>query len=210
MEHPKPRLNARLTPVQAEALEARFALRLSARLNEGNQAFSHDISERLRVARMQAVTAARAAASVKASQKSPQTAPQLGLALAGASGSSSAGGHAWLAGQQRDHSHGRRMDDGPTAWGWRLASALPIIALVVGLWAISHWYQGEQVRAAATVDLALLTDELPPAAYIDPGFEEFLKTTLSAQVQEDTPGVPADQDAPAPVESLENRDPVKS
>jgi hypothetical protein len=30
----------------------------------------------------------------------------------------------------------------------------------------------------AEVDVALLTDELPPAAFADPGFLQFLKTDL--------------------------------
>jgi hypothetical protein len=37
----------------------------------------------------------------------------------------------------------------------------------------------DQYRAdeLADVDVELLTDELPPAAYTDPGFIEFLRTT---------------------------------
>jgi hypothetical protein len=33
----------------------------------------------------------------------------------------------------------------------------------------------EQVDAAAEIDAALLADDLPPAAYSDPGFLAFLK-----------------------------------
>ena len=33
---------------------------------------------------------------------------------------------------------------------------------------------------AAEVDAALLTDDLPPAAYTDPGFAQFLKTKGAA------------------------------
>ena len=57
----KTRSNTPLTDAQREALEARFALRLTARLEDGVQALPHDITERLRVARLQAVDAARAA-----------------------------------------------------------------------------------------------------------------------------------------------------
>jgi hypothetical protein len=108
----------------------------------------------------------------------PQYAPtrQLaGLSVAGSSGQATLSG--WGAGTpQRDPSHGRRLDDGPLPWGWRLASALPILALVLGLWGIQSWYRSEKVQAATDVDMALLTDDLPPAAYADPGFEEYLRT----------------------------------
>ncbi|HET8871982.1 MAG TPA: DUF3619 family protein, partial [Aquabacterium sp.] len=65
--------------------------------------------------------------------------------------------------------------DAPLGWGWRLASALPLIALVAGLWGIHTWYRHEQLQAATDVDMALLTDDLPPNAYSDPGFEEYLR-----------------------------------
>ena len=58
----------------------------------------------------------------------------------------------------------------------RLASALPVMVLVAGLVAI-HVVQNEQrASEVAEVDAALLTDDLPPSAYTDPGFVEFLRT----------------------------------
>ncbi len=63
----------------------------------------------------------------------------------------------------------------PSLWQ-RLASALPLIVLVAGLVTI-HVVQNEhRAREVAEVDAALLTDDLPPAAYADPGFVQFLKT----------------------------------
>jgi Protein of unknown function (DUF3619) len=202
------RPSQRPTPGQAEAFEARFALRVSARLDDGAQTLPHDISERLRIARAQAVSAARATAAVRASQTAPEWAPVTsGLALAGGAPRS---GWAQQPGHQRDQHHGRRLEDAPTGWGWRLASALPIVALAIGLWGISQWYQNLQVQAAADVDMALLSDDLPPAAYTDPGFEEFLRTNFSAEGEQPLDGEAThDSDAPA-VESLETRDPVES
>ena len=51
---------------------------------------------------------------------------------------------------------------------------MPLLLLVIGLLLIEHgqWY--EQVLAAAEIDTALLSDNLPPAAYGDPGFSEYL------------------------------------
>lgn len=64
---------------------------------------------------------------------------------------------------------------GGGGWWVKLASALPLAALVVGLLLISEWHSSEQVSAAAEIDAALLADELPLRAYNDPGFVEFLK-----------------------------------
>ena len=52
---------------------------------------------------------------------------------------------------------------------------LPLLVLVSGLLMIERWAQQEQVLAAAEIDTQLLSDDLPPAAYSDPGFGEFLR-----------------------------------
>ena len=174
--------NTPLSRAQIEAIEARFALRVSARLDESPKALPHDITERLRVAREQAVRAAVLARPQVAVAAAPTYVPtaQLaggGMRLAGSGSSGQTAMPGWDAGMHhRDTSHGRPMDEGPLPWGWRLASALPALALVVGLWGIHAWYQSEKVQAASDVDMALLTDDLPPAAYADPGFEEYLQT----------------------------------
>ncbi|HSV81930.1 MAG TPA: DUF3619 family protein [Ramlibacter sp.] len=60
-------------------------------------------------------------------------------------------------------------------WG-RVASVLPLLALAAGL-VLLHGLQSERrVNELAEVDQALLTDDLPPAAYADPGFVQFLKS----------------------------------
>lgn len=189
----------RRTPAQTEALQARFALRVSARLDDAAQALPHDITERLRIARMQAVDAARAAA-VRTVVTAPVAAPQTQWVLAGAG--AGAGNTPTAAAPWHNHNrrpdHGRNLDDAPTGWGWRLASALPLLALVVGLWGINQWYQQQQVEALTDVDIALLTDELPPTAYTDPGFEEFLRVGTDAPVQMDAiEPLPQAPEAPA-------------
>jgi hypothetical protein len=64
----------------------------------------------------------------------------------------------------------------PSFW-WRLASVLPGILLVAGLVAIEVQHDDEVARTAADIDAALLSDDLPPTAYTDPGFAEFLKAS---------------------------------
>ena len=184
-----------LTDAQREAIEARFAMRLSARLDEGAQALPHDISERLRVAREQAVRVAlagRLSAAVEVAHVSTPVV-QAELTLAGAGGAltgQTAGIPAWReAAQARTPSHGRKLDDGPLGWGWRLATVVPVLALLAGLWGVNHYQKQEQVEATTDVDMALLTDELPPDAYSDPGFEAYLKDDTGPTVRavEDMP-----------------------
>jgi Protein of unknown function (DUF3619) len=62
----------------------------------------------------------------------------------------------------------------PSLW-LRLVSALPLAVLVAGLVFIQHHHELQQIEVAAEIDSALLADDLPPAAYGDPGFSEFLR-----------------------------------
>lgn len=130
-----------------DALQARFALRVAASLSEQADALPHDIGERLRVAREQAVAHARQARltqPVAASQVSVQSSGSLAL--------------------------------GPSPSLWhRLASVLPLMMLVLGLVLIQHLHEQAEIQAAAEVDAALLADDLPPEAYGDPGFVAYLK-----------------------------------
>jgi hypothetical protein len=140
-------LPPRLDP---EALEARFALRLTARLSEGSEDVSHDVSERLRVARDQALERARAARRLTAASAEVAVA-----VVASGSGTASLGG-------------------GPASWWVRLASLIPFAALIAGLLLIQQIQQQEEIDTAAEIDTDLLSDDLPPDAYSDPGFKEFL------------------------------------
>ena len=134
-------------------LQDAYAQRLTARLSGGLDELPHDISERLRAARVRAVTQ-RKVVSVQ---------PALGRAMAGAAvGVVGAGA-------------GGQSDDNLGFLG-RLASALPIIALVAGLVGIHGIQADRRAVEIAEVDAAILTDDLPPSAYVDPGFAQFLKS----------------------------------
>jgi hypothetical protein len=112
----------------------------------------HDVAERLRFAREKAVARAhevRSKAPVAASAAVLVGSSSQGIALLG----------------------------GFVPWWQRAASMLPLVMLVLGMVAIDHWAVREQVLAAADFDTQLLADDLPPAAYSDPGFAEFLRTT---------------------------------
>jgi len=120
---------------------------ISRRLNEHAADLPHDITERLRVARMQAL-----------SQRKPEPlrifVPH--LATPGGPGMGNS-------------------DEGLNLWS-RIASVLPIIFLLLGL-ATIHIFQNEnRANEIAQLDAELLIDDLPPAAYTDPGFLIFLKS----------------------------------
>ena len=134
-----------------EGLEARFGVRVAAMLGERAATTAPDISERLRFAREQALQRGRAARS-PALLPTAVAVPNGGPALV---------------------MHGPRS----TPWWLRLASVLPLCALVAGLLLIQESNTRAQISAAAEVDAALLSDDLPPTAYADPGFGEFLKTS---------------------------------
>ena len=81
------------------------------------------------------------------------------------------------------HSDGSLTLSGPPNEGlglWSiLGSALPLLALLAGLVTV-QWLDREQtVSDLAEIDTALLVDDLPPAAYSDPGFVQFLRQSGS-------------------------------
>ncbi len=146
--------------VELDARMARFGLRVTAGLTERSAALPHDVTERLRFAREQAL--ARAAQARAASASATQVAPQTSSASLVHQGSTLA-----LGGGPRGGSDGG-------LWA-KLVSALPLLALVAGLLLMQHSRYNQQIAAAAEVDTALLSDSLPPSAFRDPGFAEFLR-----------------------------------
>jgi len=79
----------------------------------------------------------------------------------------------------------QQMGDGTLTMGapWRgwtpLASLFPMVLLVVGLLTINVVLDEYRANEVAEVDSALLTDDLPPTAYTDPGFVQFLKLSVT-------------------------------
>lgn len=131
------------------ALEVRLAASLVSVLTPGLNGLPHDVTERLRFAREKAVSSARQHRLAK-----PAGA---GLVAVSPSGAAVLGGF----------SH----------WWQRAIAVLPLLVLVAGLVAIDDRAVREQVLAAAEIDTQLLSDQLPPAAYSDPGFAEFLRSS---------------------------------
>jgi len=131
----------------AESMTNRQGLKLAAQLNLGATELPYDISERLRAARERAV----AQRKVETVRHAPIWVSQGGTAALGWGGEESMG-----------------------LFG-RLSAILAMVVLVIGLMGISDFQSDERARELADVDVALLTDELPPQAFADPGFIQFLQ-----------------------------------
>jgi len=58
--------------------------------------------------------------------------------------------------------------------GW-LPQVVPLLVLVAGLLSMSYWHQNRYTEEIAEIDAQMLVDELPPSAYLDRGFDSWLK-----------------------------------
>ena len=132
--------------MQRDAFEDALGQKIAARLTDTAEHLPHDISERLKAARMQALAKRKVVPLVTATTTSVH------------------GGVATM------HMGGSE----PSRWN-RFASLLPLFVLIAGLLAIAIVAEDNRTKEIADVDTELLTDVLPPAAYTDPGFAQFLR-----------------------------------
>ena len=138
------------SPEQAAEL---FARRLTARLSADTDDLPYDISERLRAAREQALAQRKKVVPVRE-------------------------WHHATAVQRQGHTATLGSGDNEGRTWWRaLISAVPLVALLVGLVVVDSFQDESGATEVAEIDAALLTDDLPPAAYADPGFVQYLQST---------------------------------
>ena len=147
----------KIQKLQSEQQVDRLGHLLSRQLTLATPELPHDIAERLRIARQTAVAHRRPLARTRLSATTQ----------AHADGSLTA-----------------PTDEGLNIWSI-LASALPLLVLLAGLMTIQGVLQDNLTAEIAATDAALLTDELPPDAYTDPGFAQFLKKGLSGSAAQD-------------------------
>jgi hypothetical protein len=132
----------------SEASQDRFGRQVAARLSAATAELPYNVSERLRAARVQAIA-----------RRKPAVVPTLFPVRA-------SGGTATLGFGNKRVSLWRQV-----------ATALPLIVLAAGLILIHTVQNDWRATEVAEVDAALLTDDLPPSAYADPGFVQFLKSS---------------------------------
>ena len=134
-----------MKPSTAPSNEDQFGHIVARALSANLEQMPYEVQERLRAARMRAV-AARRVGPILVAQTEVQHVGHGTLSL----------GAPWK--------------------GWTpLASMFPIALLLVGLFTINLVLDEYRANEVAEVDAALLTDDLPPHAYTDPGFLQFLK-----------------------------------
>lgn len=132
-----------------EQLVNQLGLKITARLTESTDHMPQDITERLRAARVQAVDKRKLLLQQAANLQFAQH-------RSGTLTASQAGWHA--------------------NWWQRLGGAGLLLILAVGLMLINVVQNELGAREMAAIDAAILTDDLPPAAYLDVGFAQFLKS----------------------------------
>lgn len=125
-------------------------LKLASRLNDAAEVLPHDITERLRFARQQALDKRKTLLVVQTASASETI--------------SNGGGTAAISGF-----------GGHSIWWNRIFSVLPLIALLAGLNFVSHFQDQVRAEEVASVDSELLTGELPPDAYANSAFVQYLR-----------------------------------
>ena len=135
---------------EIDMLQERFARKTVSYIALGTADLPHDITERLRAARFQALANRKILKNVVASAVVNQ-------------GNSAA--LIW------DH-------DERSRWLTRFGVLVPLVVLVAGLFTINMIQSDRRAQEIADIDVALLTDALPPEAFSDPGFVQFLKAKL--------------------------------
>jgi hypothetical protein len=124
--------------------EERFAQEICRALDAGVADLDPVVSERLRAARVRALAARSTAARVAE------------VANIGAGGTAALGN-----GDRETELH-----------PWRTFFA--ILMLIVGMGATYYWNGFEAAETNEAIDSALLADDLPPRAYLDPGFQAWI------------------------------------
>ena len=124
-----------------------LARALATRLSDTTQDLPHDITQRLKAARMLALEQRKV------------------VKLSLATGVAAAGGNTAV----------MHLGDAPRGKWLQLGAWLPLFALVAGLLTIGFVQDDYRAREIADMDAEILIDDLPPAAFTDPGFAQFLR-----------------------------------
>jgi len=129
----------------SQASKDALARKLARQLDTPAADLSHEVSERLRAARVRAVSARKRTVIARPTRlgTTQSASERLG----------------WL--------------------GW-FGSLVPAFALVIGLTLLHDVYNENRASEVAEVDSALLLDTLPPGAYSDPGFAQYLRLEADA------------------------------
>jgi hypothetical protein len=126
-----------------------FGKRIASYLDQGNQQLSYEITERLRAARTRAIASRRVNQFEFNTAQDVQVQSNGSIRLPFPS----------------------KMNDIYSL----IFSFIPLICLAAGLMMLYEFHNDQTALELAEIDSALLIDDLPPQAYTDPAFVDFLK-----------------------------------
>jgi len=155
--------------------ETRFTSSIRQALDESAERLPLRVTHRLEQSRKAALARAPERVSAQALAGSLSSQPLVGLAAAGAGGSLSAGAlpGGWALSRRDAHA-----GDRTPFVGWRLAAiVVPVAALVAGLIAFSELDARRDANEVAELEAAVLSDDVPIAAYADRGFGVYLQNS---------------------------------
>lgn len=138
-----------------------FARKVTTRLSQGTIELPYVVTERLRASRMQALAARKRSSTPLRVLHTESASSLVGAYADGTLGMGRTSGQ-----------------DNTPVWVRRLLTALPLLALAAGLAFIGVEHDSRTTIDVADVDAALLTSQLPPAAYMDAGFQQYLQSTV--------------------------------
>lgn len=145
-----------------ESVADRFGRRIAARLTEGEASLPYVVTERLRASREQALSVRKRAAATMARPAQEAAAHEIHIGADGSATLGTAPTGGWM-----------------PQWMRHALTALPIAAMVAGVAFIGVQQDATSTVEVAELDTELLTDTLPPDAYTDPGFIQFLQSSAS-------------------------------
>ena len=129
--------------------EEYFGKLIVSQLEIGKQQLPYEIAERLRAARTRALASRRVVQQVFVTASDAQL--------------------------QADGSVRMPFPSKANDFYNMLVSFIPLICLAAGLMMLYEFHNDESAMELAEIDSALLIDDLPPQAYADPAFIDFLK-----------------------------------
>jgi len=129
--------------------EEHFGKFIVSHLELGKQQISYEFSERLRAARTRALASRRVLQPVLVAVTDPYL--------------------------QADGSAKMPFPDKAKEIYNMFVSFIPLVCLAAGLMMLYDFHNDESALELAEIDSALLIDDLPPHAYADPAFIDFLK-----------------------------------
>ncbi|RMX07663.1 DUF3619 family protein [Corticibacter populi] len=132
------------TDARSEIETERLGRALASQLRQGEAALGHDITARLRAARMQALEAHRKALATQPADQAIASSPSRSV------------------------------------WWKRLLAAVPIAAAGAGAIFMQGAVSDDGAAEIVDVDVKLLSGDVPPQAFADPAFLEYLKNRAQA------------------------------